>query len=54
VGILQDPTPKGVEIAIAGSRLITGGGLMDWSDILDGFAFMGVAAFLLVIYITLY
>jgi len=27
---------------------------MDWSDILDGFAFMGVAAILLVIYITIY
>jgi len=27
---------------------------MNKSDILDGFAFMGVAAFLLVIYITIY
>jgi len=27
---------------------------MDRYDILDGFAFMGVAAFLLVIYITIY
>jgi len=27
---------------------------MDWSDLIDGLAFMGLAAIFLVIYITLY